>query len=89
MVTNLFSIHSDRDSSVGIATRYGLDNPGIEAHCGARFSPPVQTDPGAHPLSYTMVIATLTGGVGVKQLMRCVALITHPPPYRAEVKERV
>jgi hypothetical protein len=30
-----------RDSSVGIATRYGLDGPGA---VGARFSAPVQTD---------------------------------------------
>ena len=37
-----------RDSSVGIATRYWLDGPGIESRLGARFSPPVQTGPGAH-----------------------------------------
>ena len=37
-----------RDSSVGIATDYGLDGPGIELRCGggARFSAPVQTGPG-------------------------------------------
>ena len=32
-----------RDSSVGIATCYGLDVPGIESRWGARFSAPVQT----------------------------------------------
>ena len=32
----------DRDSSVGIATRYGLDGSGIEYRFG-RFSVPVQT----------------------------------------------
>jgi hypothetical protein len=32
-----------RDSSVGIATRYGLDGPAIESRWGARFSAPVQT----------------------------------------------
>ena len=32
-----------RDSSVGIATRYGLDGPVIESRWGARFSAPVQT----------------------------------------------
>ena len=37
-----------RDSSVGIATRYGLGGPGIESRWGARFSTPVQTGPGAH-----------------------------------------
>ena len=42
-----------RYSSVGIATRYGLDGPGTESRWGARFSAPVQTDPGAHPSSYT------------------------------------
>jgi hypothetical protein len=40
-------------SSVGIATRYGLDGPGIESG-GGRFSTPVPTGPGAHPASYTM-----------------------------------
>ena len=34
-----------RDSSVAIATRYGLDGPGIESMCGARFSAPVQNQP--------------------------------------------
>ena len=43
-----------RDSSVDIATRYGLDGPGIESRWGARFSAPVQTGPGAHPASCTM-----------------------------------
>ena len=43
-----------RDTSVGIATRNGLDGPGIESRWGARFSAPVQTGPGAHPASYTM-----------------------------------
>ena len=37
-----------RDSSVSIVTGYGLDGPGIECRWGARFSPPVQTDPAAH-----------------------------------------
>ena len=43
-----------RDSSVGIATRYGLDGPGIESRWGTRFSAPVQTGPGAYPASCTM-----------------------------------
>ena len=29
-----------RDSSVGIATRYGMNGPGIESWKGARFSAP-------------------------------------------------
>jgi len=40
-----------QDSSVGIATRYRLDGPGIESWWGARFS---ATGPGAHPAFYTM-----------------------------------
>ena len=35
------------DSSVGIETHYGLDDPGIETRWEARFSVPVQTGPGA------------------------------------------
>ena len=34
-----------RNSSVGIATRYGLDGPEIESRSEARFSAPVQTGP--------------------------------------------
>jgi len=48
-------------SSVGIATDYGLDGPGIETRWEARFSVPVQTDPGAHPASCTMVNGSFTG----------------------------
>ena len=33
----------DRDSVVGITTRYELDAPGIESWCGARAFAPVQT----------------------------------------------
>ena len=36
------------DSSVGIATRYGLDGPGIESRWGARFSAPIQTGSETH-----------------------------------------
>ena len=42
-----------RDSSVGIATRYGLDRPGIESRWGRDFPHPSQTFRGAHPASYT------------------------------------
>jgi hypothetical protein len=49
-----------RDSSVGIATRYGLDGPGIKSRCGRDFQhndrpvlgptqPPVQWVPGLFP----------------------------------------
>jgi hypothetical protein len=55
-------------SSVGIATGYGLDGPGIESRWGARFSAPVQTGPGAHPASCTMGTKSFPGvksGLGV------------------------
>ena len=48
--------------SVGIATRYGLDDRGIESLLGARLSALVQTGPGAHPASYTMGTGSLPGG---------------------------
>ena len=48
-------------SSVGIATGYGLDGPGIESRWGARFSAPVQTGPGAHPAYCTMGIGSFPG----------------------------
>jgi hypothetical protein len=48
-------------SSVGIATGYGLDGPGIESRWRARFSAPVQTGPGAHPASCTMGTGSFPG----------------------------
>jgi len=62
-----------RDRSVGIATRYGLDGPGIESLWGRYFPHPVQTDPGAHPASYTMGTGSLSRG----QNGRGVALTIH------------
>jgi hypothetical protein len=49
-----------RDSSAGIATRYGLDGPGIESRI-ARFFAPVQNGPAAHPPSYTTEIGSCLG----------------------------
>ena len=73
----------DRDSAVGIATRYGMNGPGIESRWGAIFSAPVHVGPEAHPAVYTMGTGSFPGvkrpGLGVD----------HPPPYSAEVKERV
>jgi len=50
-----------RDSSVGIATGYGLNGPGIESRWEARFSAPVQTGPGAHPATCTMGTGSFPG----------------------------
>jgi hypothetical protein len=58
--TSLFYI-GGLGSSVGIATDYGLNGPGIESRWGARFSAPVQTGPGAHPVSCTMGTGSFQG----------------------------
>ena len=60
----MFYLHIFKDgpgSSVGIATGYGLDDPGIESRWGAKFSAPVQTGPGAHPISCTMGTGSFPG----------------------------
>ena len=72
-----------RDSSVCIATRYGLDGPGIESRWGARFSAPVQTCPGAHPASCIMGTGPFPG---VKRPGRGADL---SPTCSAEVEGRV
>ena len=84
-ILNLLVRCAGRDSSVGIATRYGLDGPWIESRCGggARFSAPVQTGPGAHPASCTMGTGSF---LGVKRQGRGVE---HPPTSSAEVEGRV
>jgi len=43
-------------------TRYGVDGPEIESRWGARFSAPIQTDPGAHPATSTMSTGSSLGG---------------------------
>jgi len=55
-----FITHCGLGSSVGIATGYGLDGPGIESLWGRDF-PPVQTGPGAHPTSCTMGTGSFPG----------------------------
>jgi hypothetical protein len=60
-------------SSVGIATDYGLDGPGIKSWWGRDF-PPIQTGPGVHPASCTMGTSSFPG-------VKCgwgVLLTTHP-----------
>ena len=72
-----------RDGSVGIATRYGLDGPGIESRWEAGFFAPVQTCPGAHLASYAMGTGTLPG------VQRPGRGVGHPPPSNAEIEGRV
>ena len=66
-----------RDSSVGIATRYGLDGPGIKSRRGEIFRP------GAHSVSYIMGTGSFPG------VKRPGSGVNHPLPSGAEVKERV
>jgi hypothetical protein len=70
-----------RDRSVGTATCYGLDGPGLQSRWGARFSSPVQTGPAVHPASYTKCTASFPG---IKRLGRVTTTLSS-----AEVKERV
>jgi len=71
-----------RDGSVGIATRYGLDGPGIEFRWGENFR--------THPDRPCGPPSLLYNGYrvfpGVKQPRRG---DDHPLPSSAEIKERV
>ena len=71
-----------RDSSVGVATPYGLAVRGSNAG-GAGFYAPAHTCPGAHPASYTV------GTGSFSEVKRPGRGVNHPPPPSAEVKERV
>ena len=51
-------------NSVGIATNYGIEGPGIESRWWRDF-PRVQTGPGAHPASCTMCLPEVKYGRGV------------------------
>jgi hypothetical protein len=71
-----------RDSSVGIATRYGLDGPGIESRWGRDFSHlsrPAWGLPSLLYNGYRVIPGGKTPGRGVD----------HPPSSSADVKERV
>ena len=62
-------------STVGIAIRYGLDDPEIEPPEGrGTFSAPVQTGPGTHLASFTMGTGSFQG---IKRPGRGV---DHPSP---------
>jgi hypothetical protein len=67
-------------SSVGIATHYGLDSPGIESRWGRYFSHTFRPAFGAHPASCTMGTGCFPG---VKRPGRGA---DHPPPRSAEVE---
>ena len=71
--TIIKKLHCGPGSSVGIATKLGLDGPGSNPG-GDRDFPPVHTGPGAHPASCKM-------GTGSFPVVKCgpgVLLTTHP-----------
>ena len=71
-----------RDSSVGMATRYKLDGPGIESRWGARYSAPVHTGPGGPPsLLYNGYLYSFSG---VKRPGRG---LDHPPHLVPRLKK--
>ena len=72
----------DRDSSVSIATRYGLDGPGIESRWEEIFRTRLGR-PGAHSATCGMATGYF---LGVKRPGRGA---DHPPTSGVEVKERV
>ena len=72
-----------RDSSVRLATRYGLEGPGIESRWRRDFPQPSRPPWGPLSLLYNGYRVSLPG---VKRPGRCV---DHPPPPSAEVKEKV
>ena len=71
------------DSSVGMATRYGLDGPGIDPGVGEILRPRPYRSWGPPSLLYNRNRGSFPG---VKRPERGV---NHPPPSSAEVKERV
>ena len=62
------------DSSVGIATGYGLDVPGVESRWWVRLSAPVQTGSGTHPAPCTIGAGYLPG------VKRPGLAVYHPSP---------
>jgi hypothetical protein len=72
-----------RDSSVAVATRYGLDGPGIESRCGRDFPHPSRRPLGPPNL--------LQNGyrVSFPEIMRPGRGVNHPSLSSTQVKERV
>ena len=70
-----------RDSSVGIATGYGLDGPGIESRWGGEIFRTRPDRSGAHPASYTMGTGSFQG---IKRPGRGA---DHPPHLAPRLKE--
>ena len=71
------------DSVDGIFTRGWTVRGSNRGRGGARFYVPVHTGPGAHPLSSKI------GTGSFPRVKRPGRGFDHPPPFSAEVKERV
>jgi hypothetical protein len=68
---------SDEDEpvrAVGVATRYGLDGPGIESRWRRDFPHPSGAAPVAHPASCSLGTGSPSRGYSG----RCFTLTTHP-----------
>jgi hypothetical protein len=74
-----------RNSSVGTATRYGLDGPGSNPGGGRERKFPHPSRPALGPIQPPIRWLPVSL-LGVKRPGRCV---NHPPPSMAQVKERV
>jgi hypothetical protein len=79
----ILTLNMGRDSTVGIATRYGLDSPGIESRWRRDFLHPSRTarGPTQPPVQWVTDLF-----LGVKSLG---PVVDHPSPSSAEVQERV
>ena len=75
-----FQIFRCRDSSVGIATRYGLNGPGIESRWGGGRDFPHPSRPALGP--------THPPVQWVPEVKRPGRGVDHPPPSSAEVEGR-
>jgi hypothetical protein len=77
-----WKIYPNKDGSVGITTRYGLDVQGIESRWVAKYVASIQTGPRAYPASYIMGTGHFTGDKAAG------AWRWTPTPSNAEVKKR-
>ena len=71
-----------RDSSVGIAIRYGLDGPGIESRWVAKHSAPVLTLPAAHAAFYKTSTSIFA------RVKRPERGFNHPPHLGSRLKKQ-
>ena len=60
--SSYFTVNVGRDSSVGIATRYGLDGPGIESRWGRDFPYPSRPALGPTQPPVQWVLSLFPGG---------------------------